>query len=60
MMTIIAKKEKNKEAIEWVKLNSEQCIEVNKIKPIDINTYNLNDPRQIEMIKCVDWDKYTF
>ena len=34
MMTIIAKKEKNKEAIEWVKLNSEKCEKVSGVNLI--------------------------
>jgi hypothetical protein len=60
MMETIAIKEKNKEAIEWVKFNKDKCVKVNEIKPVVINSDNLHDPRQIEMLKCVDWDKYIF
>ena len=60
MMETIATKEKNKEAIEWVQLNKDKCVKVNEIKPVVINSDNLQDPRQIEMLKCVDWDKYIF
>ena len=60
MMSVIAKKEKHKEAIEWVKLNTEKCEKANQVEPVAIDTYKFNDPRQIEMLKCVDWDKYAF